>query len=145
MLPYVKGKKGLCFFAGAVSAIVLIAVVSVFENGGMSREEGYYAQLCSQWEEAYADIPEKSVIIFNDIDFRSSYYRPDVVDGIISPADTLSDIQNTYYGSDYLCIRAEFAEAMLESGEYDESVSGWLMRAATERREDEAFLVLSLK
>ncbi len=145
LLPYVKGKKGLCFFAGAVSAIVLIAVVSVFENGGMSREEGYYAQLCSQWEEAYAEIPEKSVIIFNDIDFRSSYYRPDVVDGIISPADTLSDIQNTYYGSDYLCIRAEFAEAMLESGEYDESVSGWLMRAATERREDEAFLVLSLK
>lgn len=145
LLPYVQGKKGFHFFAAAVCGIVLIAVVSVFENGGMRREDGYYAQLCSQWDEAYAEIPEKSVIIFNDIDFRSSYYRPDVVEGIISPTDTLADIKSTYYGSDYLCIRAEFVDVMLESGEYDESVSNWLAEAAGRRQEEEAFLVLPLK
>lgn len=145
LLPYVRGKKGFYFFAGAVSGIVIIAVVSVFENGGMKQENGYYAQLCSQWDEAYAEIPEKSVIIFNDIDFRSSYYRPDVVEGIISPTDTLAGIRDTYYGSDYLCIRAEFVEAMLASGEYDDSINRWLMEEAGKRKEGEAFLVLPLR
>ena len=145
LLPYLRGKKGFQFFAGAVSVIIIIAVLSVFENGGMEQENGYYVQLVGQWDKAYSEIPEKSVIIFNDIDFRSSYYRPDVMEGTITPKDTLSSIQNTYYGSDYLCIRAEFANVMLESGEYDESINKWLRSGLENQGEEGAFLILSLK
>lgn len=96
------------------------------ENGGMDRNDNYYQALEQQWEKAHEQIPEKSVVIFNDIDFRSSYYRPDVVEGMIMPENEFSDLLETYYGSDYLCIRAEFAEVMLESGEYKESVESKL-------------------
>lgn len=147
LLPYLRGKKGFAFFAGAVSVLVLVAVLSVFETGGMDSGECYYAKLTGQWDKAYEEIPEKSVIIFNDIDFRSSWYRPDVVEGTISPADTAGDLKETYYGSEYLCIRREFAEVMLESGEYHESVASMLADGLEKEAGKETageFLVVSL-
>lgn len=144
LLPYIKGKKGFHFFAGAVSVLVILAVWSVFENGGMEQSGGYYSQVTEQWKNAYKEIPERSVVIFNDIDFRSSYYRPDVVEGTITPEDTLERVKETYYGSRYLCIRAEFAEVMLESGEYDDSISGWLKEGMEKLEKGEDFLVLPL-
>lgn len=142
LLPYLRGKKGFHFFGGAVTVLVAVAVISIFDTGGMDGADAYYLKLARQWDEAYEEIPEKSVIIFNDIDFRSSYYRPDVVEGLISPADTFEVIQKTYYGSEYLCIRREFAETMLEAGEYDESVAGRLANGIEEGEGE--FLVISL-
>lgn len=145
LLPYLRGKKAFHFFGGAVGVIVILTAVATFENGGMEQENGYYAQLTEQWEDAYNEIPEKSVIIFNDIDFRSIYYRPDVVKGTISPTDTLTSVKETYYASDYLCIRPEFVEAMLESEEYDESINVWLSNGYENLGETDAFLILSLR
>lgn len=144
LLPYVRGKKGFHFFAGAVSVLAVLTVWSVFENGGMKGTGGYYSQITAQWEDAYEEIPERSVVIFNDIDFRSSYYRPDVVEGTVTPSDTLETVKETYYGSRYLCIRAEFAEVMLESGEYDEGISEWLKEGMEKLEEGRDFLVLPL-
>lgn len=143
LLPYVKGKRGFHYFAGIVTVILVTAVWSVFENGGMDRSDNYYQALEQQWEKAYEQIPERSVVIFNDIDFRSAYYRPDVVEGMITPENEFSDLLETYYGSDYLCIRAEFAEAMLESGEYKESVVEKLQEGLA-GKEGEEFMVISL-
>lgn len=144
LLPYVKGKRGFHYFAGMVTVIIVTAVWSIFENGGMDRNDNYYHALEQQWEKAYEQIPEKSVVIFNDIDFRSSYYRPDVVEGMITPENEFNDLLETYYGSDYLCIRAEFAEVMLESGEYKESVESKLQEGLAEKKGEE-FLAISLK
>lgn len=144
LLPYVKGKRGFHYFAGMVTLLLVTAGWSVFENGGMDRDDNYYLALESQWEEAYSQIPERSVVIFNDIDFRSSYYRPDVIEGMVTPEDEFTDLQNQFYGSDYLCIRAEFAEAMLESGEYRDSVSGKLQEGLA-GTEEEAFVVIPLR
>lgn len=150
LLPYAKGKQGFHYFAGMVTVIMVTAVWSIFENGGMDRNDNYYQALEQQWEKAYEQIPEKSVVIFNDIDFRSSYYRPDVVEGMITPENEFSDLLETYYGSDYLCIRAEFAEVMLESGEYKESVEsklqeGLALHENSEGEKGEEFVVISLK
>ena len=144
LLPYLHGKKAFRYFGGAVTAFVLLAVVSVWQNGGLDDSDNYYEAVTKQWEEAYTEIPERSVIIFNDIDFRSSWYRPDVVDGTISPADTLDSLRETYYGSEYLCIRAEFVETMLESGEYEEGVHSWLEEGLRAIGESEKFVVLPL-
>ena len=84
------------------------------------------------------------MVIFNDIDFRSSYYRPDVVEGTIRPGDEFADLQQTYYGSEHLCIRAEFAKAMLESGEYHSSVVHRL-KEGIEDKEPAEFVVISLR
>ena len=144
LLPYLRGKKAFRYLGGAVTALVLLAVVSVWENGGLDHSDSYYEAVTKQWEEAYAEIPERSVIIFNDIDFRSSWYRPDVVDGTITPADTLDSLRETYYGSEYLCIRAEFVETMLESGDYEEGVQRWLREGLTMTQQKD-FVVLSLR
>lgn len=144
LLPYLRGKKAFWYFGGAVTAFMLLAVASVYENGGLDHSDIYYEAVAKQWEEAYAEIPERSVVIFNDIDFRSSWYRPDVVDGTITPADTLDSLKETYYGSDYLCIRAEFVETMLESGEYEEGVHNWLEEGLQEVGDTEEFVVLPL-
>lgn len=144
LLPYLRGKKGSRYFAGMAALLVLTAVWSVFANGGMNRENNYYLALEAQWEEAYQGIPEKSVVIFNDIDFRSSYYRPDVVEGTITPGDAFADLQAAYYGSEYLCIRAQFAEAMLESGEYQDSVARKLEAGLT-GKEPAEFVVIPLR
>ena len=145
LLPYLRGKRSFHFFGGAAAVIVILSVTAVFDNGGMDAEKGgYYAQLTGQWEESYEEIPERSVVIFNDIDFRSSYYRPDVVEGTISPADTFEGVKETYYGSEYLCIRREFAEVMLESGEYEESVARELEKGIDAMGDREEFLVIGL-
>lgn len=144
LLPYVKGKRGFHYFAGMVTVIMVTAAWSIFENGGMDRSDNYYQALEQQWEKAYEQIPEKSVVIFNDIDFRSSYYRPDVVEGMITPEDEFSDLLEAYYGSDYLCIRAEFAEVMLESGEYKESVESKLQEGLI-GKEGEEFVVIPMR
>lgn len=145
LLPYLRGKKGFHYLGGAVTAIVALAVLSVFKNEGMDLGNTYYAGLTKQWDAVYEEIPEKSVIIFNDIDFRSSYYRPDVIDGTIQPDDTLESIQGRYYGSDYLCIRAEFAKTMLAEGEYDESVRQCLNDGLKAFGENNEFIVVPLR
>lgn len=145
LLPFLRGKRGFRYFGGAVTALTVIAVLSVFENGGMDTTDSYYESLTKTWDAAYAEIPEKSVIIFNDIDFRSSYYRPDVVDGMINPEDTFETLEARYYGSDYLCIRAEFAKTMLEEGDYDISISRQLESGLNDLGENNEFVVLSLK
>ncbi|MBS7340080.1 MAG: glycosyltransferase family 39 protein [Lachnospiraceae bacterium] len=144
LLPYLHGKKAFRYFGGAVTALVLLAVVSVWQNGGLDDSDNYYEAVTKQWEEAYTEIPERSVIIFNDIDFRSSWYRSDVVDGTITPADTLDSLRETYYGSEFLCIRAEFVETMLELGEYEESVHNWLEEGLHAIGEKAEFVVLPL-
>lgn len=144
ILPFVKGKRGFRYFAILVTSLVTLSVLSVFENGGMDREDNYYHMLQQQWQDAYADIPEKSVVIFNDIDFRSSYYRPDVIDGMITPDDEFEDLKKTYYGSDYLCIRTEFAEVMLENGDYRKSVTKKLEEGISVSRKGEEFVVIAL-
>ena len=145
LLPYFKGKKLFHYFAGAVTLVVILAVVSVFENDGMNQDDVYYEAVAKQWDEAFEEIPEKSVIIFNDIDYRASWYRPDVIDGTITPLDTLESIRETYYGSDYLCIKAEFVTTMLESGEYEKEVHNWLENGLNQRNQEESYVVLSLK
>ena len=144
LLPYFKGKKVFHYFAGAVTAVVILATLAVFENGEMNLKDAYYEDVKMQWEQAYEEIPEKSVIIFNDIDFRASWYRPDVIDGNITPLDTMESIRKTYYGSEYLCIKAEFVEKMLESGEYEKNVHAWLEKGLASVEDEELYVVLSL-
>jgi len=124
---------------------VILSIWSVLDRGELSVQQPYYEAVTEQWEQAYAEIPQKSVIIFNDIDYRSSWYRPDVVDGTITPEDTKESVKQTYYGSEYLCIRRAFVEEMLSSGEYNKEIQDWLSQGLKDGAEDQKFVVLSLQ
>ena len=89
----------------------------------MKKSFPYYEIVQMSWDEDYAEIPERSVVIFSTLDYRSQFYRTDVVEGTISPDDTMDSLRQRYYGSHQMCILSGDAKAMLESGIYDESVS----------------------
>lgn len=144
LIPQLREKKALRYLGGTVTVLVVLSVAALYENGALKTDNCYYEAMAEQWDQAYAELPTRSVVIFNDIDFRSSWYRPDIVEGTITPADTKESIKATYYGSDYLCIRAEFAQTMLESGEYEEQVSDWLRQGLEEVKEGNAYVVLPL-
>ncbi len=144
-LPCLKGKTAYHYFAGVVTTIMITVMVSIVGEGGLNSANSYYQSLEQQWDRAYGEIPERSVVIFSDLDYRSTYYRPDVVEGTVTPEDELEELKSTYYGSDYLCIKAEYVQAMLESGEYRESVANVLSEGLTGRQEDGEYVVVPLR
>ena len=83
----------------------------------------YYDIVKMSWDEDYAEIPDRSVVIFSTLDYRSQYYRPDVVEGTISPEDTMDTLRERYSGSNQMCILSSDAAAMADAGIYDESIS----------------------
>lgn len=111
----------------------------------METENSYYTSLTKQWDAAYAEIPEKSVVIFSNIDFRSSWYRPDVVEGKILPENSYEDLPNIYAGSDYMCVRREDAVTMIAEGYYDKSIKDALRQGLDEKRAESEYIVINLR
>lgn len=133
-------------FAGTVVAIILIlSMVSLKDNGYLNSEKNYYSIVKNVWDEAYRDIPQKSVVIFSDMDYRSEYYRPDVVNGVLGTDDTLSSLSERYYGSDYFCIQSEYASVMLESGEYQEEINELFTNSLKDNTDNKKYLAIKLR
>lgn len=109
-----------------VSVLVIMGVINYATDGLTMTSRNYYDVAKYEWDNAYKEIPARSVVIFSDLDYRSEYYRPDVVNGEITTADTWDTIKARYYGSRNLIIRREYAESMVECGEYESSVAGAL-------------------
>ena len=144
ILPDIKNGGKAYVLGGTVTVCVILSIWSVFDRGELTVQQPYYEAVTEQWEQAYVEIPQKSVIIFNDIDYRSSWYRPDVVDGTITPQDSKESVMKTYYGSEYLCIRRTFAEEMLSAGDYNKEIQDWLSQGLENGTEDQKFVVLPL-
>lgn len=144
LLPYLRGKKAFGYLAGAVTAILVLVGAAYIGTDSLAVKNSYYENLTAAWDNAYKEIPDKSVVIFSDMDFRASYYRPDVVEGEIRPEDSLENIRQTYYGSEYLCIRAEYAKTMLEDGTYSESIQQALQKGLAECKGDVEYVRIKL-
>lgn len=144
LLPTLRKGNLIHYLAIVVTVILSLTVCFRIGNCVTGSSQLYYDSLTEQWDEAYQEIPQKSVIIFNDIDFRASYYRPDVVEGSVTPQDTFESLQQLYYGSDYLCIQVEYAKEMIEYGEYDSSVTTKLQDSLSRSTDDAKYLVIEL-
>lgn len=149
LLPYVRKKAGMPAFAAVVTVFVLLSIVARVQCEEFDGEKAYYQELTAQWAGDYEEIPERSVVIFSDLDFRSSYYRPDVVSGDIRPEYTWEQLKEIYYGSDFLCIKKEYARTMLEAGIYEETVSSRLREAleseSNKLQDDKEYAIISLR
>ncbi len=89
----------------------------------------YYDIVKMSWDEDYAEIPDRSVVIFSTLDYRSLFYRKDVIEGTINPDDTMDTLRDRYYGSSSMCILTGDARQMLEADFYDESINEALRSA----------------
>lgn len=144
LLPYVKEKVGMKILATLVTSFLLLSMATMIQTDALDAKDAYYSDLCRQWDGAYEEIPEKSVVIFSDLDFRSSYYRPDVIGGEIRPENTFEDICRIYYGSDYLCIKRDNVEIMLESGEYEPTMAAKMEEALKKLQDNEEYAIINL-
>lgn len=127
-----------------LAALVMWGILINGTNGLCLSSQNYYDVAKKEWDKAYEQIPNKSVVIFSDIDYRSEYYRPDVISGEISSADTWDMVKERFYGSDNLIIQREYAESMVECGEYDNSVST-VLADTLEDGKDSKYICIKLK
>lgn len=116
--------------AALMSVITMVSLVDMADKAGdWAGQNTYYDIICAEWDEAYKEIPEKSTIIWNDIDYRSSWYRPDVYNGELLPDDTWQSLTDRYSPSEYICMKREDAVAVVDSGGYDDSLVKELEKA----------------
>ena len=76
------------------------------------------------------------------MDYRSSWYRPDVYTGELFGSDTWDTLIGRYYASDYICIKKADAEVIVESGGYDSTVTEKLKKAISTSEERDKYLVI---
>lgn len=145
LLPYVRNRAGVPAAACLITVFMMLSMATMVQTDVLDGEDAYYHDLCAQWDDMYKEIPEKSVVIFSDLDFRSSYYRPDVIGGEIRPENSFTDIQAMYYGSEYLCIKRENVEVMLASGEYEPTMAVKMEEAVKKLQDNQEYAIISLR
>ncbi len=155
ILEYVKrknsentdnGKKYIWVRTIGVIVTVLMAVgIADYLTDGLTLTKfNYYDVAKEEWNLAYKEIPVHSVVIFSDLDYRSEYYRPDVIFDKMTTEDTAETLKTRFYGSDTLIIQREYAESMVECGEYEESVTK-LLSEALDAESDGKYLHIALR
>ncbi len=105
-------------------------------------EKTYYEIITEVWDEAYSEIPERSVILWNPMDFRSSWTRPDVYSGELLPDDTWDSLRERYYGSESICMLRKDAETISAEGDYDDSVTDRIDSALEIAGEEQSYIVM---
>jgi hypothetical protein len=113
----------------AMTAYLCIFIWSDYAEHIAVNRIPYYDIVKMSWDEDYAEIPDRSVVIFSTLDYRSQFYRIDVVEGTIEPDDTMDTLRDRYYGSSSMCILASDAEQMVEADFYDDSINDALRSA----------------
>lgn len=131
LIKTVKLKKNItkAAYGLAVAFVLILTLFGITKSatkGLCGSDYDYYEIAKAEWDKSYTEVPQKSVVIFSDLDFRSEYYRPDVIKGEILPEDSLEDINSRYYGSDSLVIQKEYAKTMVESNAYTKEITEFL-------------------
>ena len=133
----------LGFMAALMSVITVVSLIDMADKAGdWAGQNTYYDITCAEWDEAYKEIPERSTIIWNDIDYRSSWYRPDVYNGELLPDDTWQSLTDRYSPSEYICMKREDAVAVAESREYDETLTKELEKAVESTPSGNKYIVI---
>ena len=136
-------RKILMVLAAFVSVVVIANLADgIVKAANWKNETTYYDITTAEWDEAYKEIPAKSAIIWNDIDYRSSWYRPDVYNGELEPSDSWQSVTDRYSGSDYICMKKEDAQAVIESGEYENDLTRALEDAVNSASAEAKYVVI---
>ncbi len=142
LIGHLRDSRGGTFLLVSALAFVCIIGYSHLSDHILKQKFPYYETIQMGWDEEYSQIPERSVVIFSTLDYRSQYYRADVVEGTIDPADTLDTLKERYYGSRNMCILMEDARVMMESGIYDDSINAAFKERINDR---DKYMVINLE
>ncbi len=123
LIKYIRDTKIYVYLLAGMILYLMIFAVGDYTEHVAKNTLPYYDIVKMSWDEDYAEIPENSVVIFSTQDYRSLYYRSDVVEGTIDPSDTMDSLRVRYYGSSQMCILSSDAVAMREADIYDASIN----------------------
>ena len=139
---HIKNSTMLHIVNGVYALIFAIMIISITNTifVSMNIDTDYYSIAKSEWDAQYEEIPERSVVIFSDLDYRSEYYRPDVVNGVIDPSDSVVTLREKYYGSNYLVIQKEYAEVMIESNAYSDDITKMLVECLSTNKDAKKYI-----
>ena len=79
------------------------------------------------------------------MDYRSTWYRPDVYSGELLGDDTWESLAARYSASSNICIKKEDAKVLIDSGDYDESILGRFKEAIASSGDEDKYIVISLE
>ncbi|MBO4900630.1 MAG: hypothetical protein J5509_10120 [Lachnospiraceae bacterium] len=131
-------------FAMAIAVIAVLSVIDHTEKIMEAKgEKTYYEIAASAWDRDYSEIPKRSTVIWNPLDYRSSWYRPDVYSGELYMSDTWDSLRERYYGSEYICVRRSDARTVVDDGGYDKTITEHFEAALSESPEDNEFIVMT--
>ena len=131
-----------CVLAGVVVLALFTDCMGDIESSG---GDNMYEICAGEWDVAYRDVPERSVVIWSGLDYRSTWYRPDVVGGQLYEDDTLETLRERYYGSQYLCISTEYVDTILAEGNYAAEIKDAIREACADAAADSDYVVINLK
>ena len=134
----------------AACILASVAVLALFTDcmGDIETSGGdsMYEICAAEWDVAYRDVPERSVVIWSGLDYRSTWYRPDVVGGQLYEDDTMETLRERYYGSEYMCISTEYVDAILAEGNYAAEIKDTIREASTENMNTSSdYVVIKLR
>ena len=134
----------------AACILASVAVLALFTDcmGDIETSGGdsMYEICAAEWDVAYRDVPERSVVIWSGLDYRSTWYRPDVVGGQLYEDDTMETLRERYYGSEYMCISTEYVDAILTEGNYAEEIKDKIREASAENMNTSGdYIVIKLR
>ena len=134
----------------AACILASVAVLALFTDcmGDIETSGGdsMYEICAAEWDVAYRDVPERSVVIWSGLDYRSTWYRPDVVGGQLYEDDTMETLRERYYGSEYMCISTEYVDAILAEGNYAAEIKDKIREASAENMNTSGdYIVIKLR
>ncbi len=140
-----KGVRGGAYVTLMAVTLILILISFADTAAGIregSKDRDYYDIATMTWDDAYDEIPARSVIIWNPIDYRSSWYRPDVYSGELFMSDTWDGLCERFDGSDYICISRTDAQVIVSEQDYDESIRDHMSRALSAGGPTDEYVVM---
>ena len=138
-------KKRLHAFSVLSLGTVMVVLIGLMvKSESWNTEQKAYEIVTGTWDNQYAEIPNKSVIIWSDMDYRSTWYRPDVYNGELFGDDTWESLCARYSASGYICIKREDAKVLLETNDYDLSILEKFKDAIDHSDDSSKYIVMEL-
>lgn len=126
--------------------LTLLCVGSISNSTSKLKEaenKSFYNTTTATWDVAYSEIPLKSVVIWSDLDYRSTWYRPDVIGGELYMDDTYDSLRDRYNSSKAIVIKREDAIVIASETDYDKTLRDAIKDAIDMSQESDKYVILN--
>ncbi len=138
----IADKSMVRYVAAAITALLIASSITSMARVSENNNHPYYDVITANWDGIYEKLPKKSVLIWGDLDYRSTWYRPDVINGELFMDDTVDAIKDRYAPSEHVLMRRSDAQIVVSEAEYDSSLRDLIQNAIDCSQETDKYVIL---